>query len=162
MDVGVVASVVGTTCACASAITRAMLRRTPLSCSGWPLADCVGGCVRIGLPDCDSVPCALGCTCSGLRACRYSSGACTAGAAPSLAASGRRSGFTSSRVTVPSGPLAANAARCRRRAFLPVARTAGIALTPPTAIAALPHARCHRPASRRPRCRHPRFGGSAR
>ena len=31
-------SVVGTTFACASAMTRAMLRRTPLSCSGWPLA----------------------------------------------------------------------------------------------------------------------------
>ena len=31
-------SVVGTTFACASAITRAMLRRTPLSCSGWPVA----------------------------------------------------------------------------------------------------------------------------
>ena len=48
-------SVVGTTFACASAITRAMLRRTPLSCSGWPVAATPGGCVRIGLPVCDSV-----------------------------------------------------------------------------------------------------------
>src|SRR3546814_15456406 len=43
-------SVVATTLACASAMTRALLRRTPLICSGWPLAATDGGWVRMGLP----------------------------------------------------------------------------------------------------------------
>ncbi|KAG1328778.1 hypothetical protein G6F61_015078 [Rhizopus arrhizus] len=47
-------SVVGTTLLCASASTRAMLRRTPFSGSGWPLATTPGGWVRIGLPAADS------------------------------------------------------------------------------------------------------------
>src|SRR3546814_9299832 len=47
--------VVGTTFACASAMTRAMLRRTPLSCSGWPLTDTPGGWVRIGLPEVETL-----------------------------------------------------------------------------------------------------------
>src|SRR5690606_30250590 len=42
--------VVGTTLLCASAMTRAMFRRTPRSCSGWPLALTEGGRVRIGRP----------------------------------------------------------------------------------------------------------------
>src|SRR6185312_12345570 len=49
------ASVVGTTFACASAMTRAMFLRTPFNCSGWPVAATLGGVVRIGLPDAESV-----------------------------------------------------------------------------------------------------------
>src|SRR4249919_110255 len=124
-------SVVGTTLLCASAITRAMLRRTPLSCSGWPLAVTPGGCVRIGLPDCESV----------LREAGAAAGAAGAGAAmragaaaPTLALPSAAARLTSSMVTTPSAPVARTRAMSTP-SLRACARTAGIALTPPTATA---------------------------
>ena len=125
-------SVVGTTLACASAITRAMFRRTPLSCSGWPLTDTPGGWVRIGLPVADSaVRCGFATDAAATTGAVVRAGAAVVvpRADPSAAAC-----FTSCIVTAPSAPLA----RTRDRStpsFFAIARTAGMALTPPTAIA---------------------------
>ena len=138
-------SVVGTTCACASAITRAMLRRTPLSCSGCPVAAAPGGCVRIGLPACESV---LRC-CSSLLPAGEGARRADEGSgrdepsppAPLPSGEGSKSDpsaaarLTSSMVTVPSAPVAATRAMSTP-SLRAVARTAGIALTPPAAIAA--------------------------
>ena len=142
--------VVGTTCAWASAITRAILRRTPLSCSGWPDAATPGGWVRIGLPDCDSVlRCCSSLLPSGEGARRADEGAacdasvvCCVLSPPALPeGEGSRSDasaaacFTSCIVTVPSGPVARTRARSTP-SLRAVARTAGTAFTPPTASAA--------------------------
>src|SRR5690606_773891 len=94
-------SVVATTWACASAMTRAMLRRTPLSCSGWPVADTEGGCVRIGLPEADSwVRCAASRAGAGAAA---GLAAAAAGAAPALAVPSAAACFTSAMVMTAAG-----------------------------------------------------------
>src|SRR5690606_19501651 len=127
-------SVVATTCAWAAAMTRAMLRRTPLSCSGWPLALTVGGWVRMGRPEAESAvrsPAARAAAGAGAGAAGAGAAArvAPAGALPSAAAR-----FTSAMVTVPSGPVP----RTRVMSTFSLracARTAGMARTPPTATA---------------------------
>ena len=123
-------SVVGTTFACASAITRAMLRRTPLSCSGWPLTDAPGGWVRMGLPLAESV--VRGGFATGAAATEVALRTGGAVAAPRAEPSAAAC-FTSCMVTAPSAPLACTRARSTP-SFLAIARTAGMALTPPTAM----------------------------
>ena len=59
-----------------------MLRRTPLSCSGWPLACTPGGCVRIGLAGGGH-----------RRALRVRGAACPATCCVTRAAGGRGAGF---------------------------------------------------------------------
>ena len=126
-------SVVGTTWAWASAMTRAMLRRTPLSCSGWPLALTEGGWVRIGLPLADMRVRSPLSRAAGAGACAAREGA-AAGAAPITALPSAAAFLTSAMVTTPSGPVA----RTRVMSTLSlraIARTAGIALTPPALLA---------------------------
>src|SRR5690606_6789012 len=137
-------SVVGTTCACASAMTRAMFRRTPLSCSGWPVAATPGGWVRMGLPEAETGPLCPPDVGAAMAASFWSGAppvpaACpeelAAVAAPTGADPSAAACFTSAMVTVPSGPVA----RTRVMSTLSlraIARTAGIAWTPPTATAA--------------------------
>src|SRR5690348_7327126 len=116
-----------------------MLRRTPFSCSGWPVACTDGGVVRIGLPDWDNVllvPSPAG------RGWRAAPGEGTGLAEPSppvplpegegrAAVPAAAAFFTSCIVTTPPAPVAWTRARSTL-SFLAIARTAGTALTPPT------------------------------
>src|SRR5690606_14731617 len=139
--------VVGTTLLCASAMTRAMFRRTPRSCSGWPLALTEGGRVRIGRPLAESAV-----RCAALRvlpprpspaggegaagdwrksAAPFPARGGGLGCWPAAAVPSAAARFTSAIVTTPSAPVPVTRLRSTR-SLRASARTAGIALTPPT------------------------------
>src|SRR5690606_24189572 len=101
-----------------------------------------GGCVRMGLPEAETGPrcepvgaalaprCASEAPCGSAPCARSRPRAAPTGAEPSAAAF-----FTSAMVTVPSGPVARTRVMSTF-SLRAIARTAGIALTPPTATAA--------------------------
>ena len=157
VDVGVVAERGRHDLACASAMTRAMLRRTPLSCSGWPLgrprpaAGCASACRRPTAAYAVRRRRAAGAGAAAAgaataAACRRSAdlGAAIGGGLLDVGHGHRAIGAGGAHAGEVDAELARGGAHRRHR------------LDPADGDAPVRHARHRRSASRRPRCRHRR------